>query len=120
MLEHAVCAVAGEGLNVVTVCTLWGRCAALGKQGRRVGCSFGVHTSSASRWSDLHPRSSRPITRRVFILGCEHYVKVRGDRDCWVALAAMQELGLQLDNSIARAPAAQQQQRVLQLLDGER
>ena len=71
------------------------------------------------RWSDQHPSCSRPITRKVFILGCEHFFKVRGDRDCWVASAAQQELGLHLD-LIARAPTVQQQQRVMQLFDGER
>ena len=59
------------------------------------------------------------LSRRVHILGCEHYVKVRGDRDCWVASAPQQELGLHLD-VIARAPPDQQQQRIMLLFDGER
>ena len=59
------------------------------------------------------------LSRKVRILGCEHIVKVRGDRDCWVASAPQQELGLHLD-TIARAPADQQQRSIMLLFDGER
>ena len=78
-----------------------------------------LHVPGGGRWSDLHPSCSRPLSRKVSILGCEHYVKVRGDRDSWVASAPQKELSLHLD-TIARAPADQQQRSIMLLFDGER
>ena len=68
-------------------------------------------TKLAGRWSDLHPSCSRPLSRKLHILGVEQYVKVRGDASCWAASASPADLAASL-GAVLRAPAPQHEERI--------